>query len=113
MGPEADHNNSYDGFSADLLNTALRLTTEWGENYGKPIDERILQVFPHLTADEIAVLTKRSREAEHYIYRLAEQEFAGTITESEIVPRARSGFEWLDYENASRLKSIGMFYARK
>lgn len=102
-----------DAFSAELLNYALKLTTEWGENYGKPIDERILRLFPELSDDEIASLTKLSRDAEYYIYDLATQELDAKIREDQIVPLAREKFTWLDRDNAARLAGIGMFYARK
>jgi hypothetical protein len=97
----------------DLQNTALRLTTEWGENYGKPINERILAVFPELTDDDIAALTRLAREVEYYIYSLAESELRGEITERDIVPRAMERYPWLSRDKAQRLCGIGMFYARK
>lgn len=102
-----------DAFSDELLNYALKLTTEWGENYGKPINDRILRLFPELSDDEISSLTKISREAEYYIYDLAAQELDGKIHENDIVPLAREKFAWLDRENAARLANIGMYYARK
>jgi len=102
-----------DAFSDELLNKALELTTEWGENYGKPINDRILRLHTELTDAEITELTKYSREAERYIYELAEQELAGSIAEQDIVPLSRKRFRWLGEDNASRLKNIGMFYARK
>ncbi len=100
-------------YSDELLNDALELVTEWGENFGKPIDERILRAHPGLSPADIAELTKRAREAEYYIYKLAEQELDGIITESDIIPEAKKKFAWLDGSNAGRLKNIGMFYARK
>lgn len=102
-----------DAFSDELLNYALKLTTEWGENYGKPINERILRLFPELSDDEITELTKLSREAEYYIYDLAAQELDGRIHENDIVPLAREKFSWLDRENSARLANIGMYYARR
>lgn len=102
-----------DTFSDELLNYALKLTTEWGENYGKPINERILRLFPELSDDEINQLTKLSREAEYYIYDLATQELDGKIHENEIIPLAREKFTWLDRENTARLANIGMYYARR
>lgn len=100
-------------FSDELLNTTLELTTEWGENYGKPIDERILAKYPDLTPDEIAALTKKSREAEYFIYSLAERELAGEISEGEIPQLAVKEHPWLNSQNTARLTGIGMFYARK
>lgn len=102
-----------DAFSDELLNDALKLTTEWGENYGKPINERIVRIFPELSDDEIAALTKLSREAEYYIYDLAAQELDGKIHENQIVPLAREKFAWLDAYNSARLANIGMYYARR
>ncbi len=102
-----------DAFSDELLNHALKLTTEWGENYGKPINDRILRLFPELSDDEIAELTKLSREAEYYIYDLATQELDGKIHENDIIPLALERFSWLDRENAARLANIGMYYARR
>ena len=102
-----------DAFSVELLNYALKLTTEWGENYGKPINERILVLFPELSDDEITQLTKLSREAEYYIYDLATQELDGKIHENDIIPLALERFSWLDRENAARLANIGMYYARR
>lgn len=102
-----------DVFSDELLNTALELTTEWGENYGKPIDERILAKHPDLSQDDIAVLTKISREAEYFIYSLAERELAGEISEADIPQLAIKEHSWLNPQNTSRLTGIGMFYARK
>ncbi len=102
-----------DVFSDELLNYALKLTTEWGENFGKPIKERVLRLFPDLSDQEIAALTEISREAEYYIYDLAAQELDGKINEHDIIPLAKEQFTWLDRENSSRLANIGMFYARK
>lgn len=83
-------------FSDELLNTALELTTEWGENYGKPIDDRILAKNPHLTPDEITELTKISCEVEYFIYALAERELAGEINEVEIQLLAVKEYRWLN-----------------
>ena len=102
-----------DAFSVELLNYALKLATEWGENYGKPINERILSLFPELSDDEIDQLTNLSREAEYYIYDLATQELDGKIREDQIVPLAIEKFTWLDRENTARLANIGMYYARR
>lgn len=110
---ETPKDEAYFGFSAQLLNAALELTTEWGENYGKPIDERILAKYPDLTPNEIATLTKISGEAEYFIYSLAERELAGEISETEIPQLAVKEHPWLNAQNTARLTGIGMFYARK
>ncbi len=110
--PRAPH-RSGEPFSDELLNVALELVTEWGENFGSPIDERITRIYPGLSTGEIAEITKVSRAAESFIYGLGELELAGEITEQEIVPMAKERYPWLRASNAARLKNIAMFYARK
>lgn len=100
-------------FSDELLNRALGLVTEWGENFRKPIHERIRVTDPELTDPEIDELTAITSKAESRIYALAEMEMEGKITEFEIVPQAMREFPWLSAANASRLANIGMYYARR
>ncbi len=100
-------------FTDELLNTALELATEWGENFRMPIHERIRQGYPDLTDAEIDELTIIARRAESRIYELAEDELAGKLSEYEIVPEAMREFTWLYASSAGRLKNIGMYYARR
>ena len=97
----------------DLLNKALELATEWGENFQKPIHDRIRVFYPELTDREVDKLTKRVREAEYYIYELAERELEGKITEADIRPKALERYPWLSDRNVARLSNIGMYYARR
>ncbi len=100
-------------FDDDLLNLALELATEWGENFHKPIHERVRAVHPDLTDAEIDELTAIASRAESRIYALAEDEMAGSIGEYDIIPNAIREFPWLSPSNAGRLKNIGMYYARR
>ncbi len=100
-------------FTDELLNLALELATEWGDNYRKPIHVRIRVKHPELTDAEIDELTAIARQAESRIYSLAEDEMAGSIGEYDIIPTAIREFPWLSPGNAGRLKNIGMYYARR
>jgi len=100
-------------FPIEMMNHALELATEWGENFRKPIDERMLLKYPDLTTSEIARLKKLADEAESYICHLAERELAGEIGEYDIVPMAKENFPWVADDQISRLKNIGMYWARK
>ena len=111
--PQKTKTDDENPFSAELLNLALKLKTEWGENFKKPIDERILQKFPMLTNAEIKELDKIAGEADSFICDLAEQELDGKIHESDIISQTRLRFPWINDGNLFRLKNIGMFYARK
>lgn len=98
---------------SELLNKALELATEWGENFRKPIHDRIHVFYPELDDQEIDRLTTIAREAESYIYRLAQNELDGRISELEIPNHAIEKYPWLNKSNVNRLTGIGMFYARK
>ena len=100
-------------YEADLLSKALELATEWGENFRKPIHDRIRVFYPELDDEEIDRLTTAAREAESYIYHLGERELAGEIGEHDIPHLAREKYPWLKNPNLSRLSGVAMFYARK
>jgi hypothetical protein len=102
-----------DLFTAEMKNAALELATEWGENFRKPIDGRLLERFPELQPEDVAPLCNAALAAESFIYELGEREFRGEISEGDIAPLARREFAWLDDSNVYRLRGIAMFYARK
>lgn len=109
---DAPH-RSGEAYSDALLNLALELATEWGDNFRKPIHERIRLTHPELTDAEIDELAAIASKVESRIYALAEDEMAGKITEFDIVPTATGEFPWLSHSNAARLANIGMYYARR
>jgi hypothetical protein len=96
-----------------LLNKALEFATEWGENFRKPINDRIRVYYPGLSDDEIDELTRIVTTAESRVYAIAELELEGRISEYEIVQTVIAEFPWMSVTNAARLKSIGMYYARR
>ncbi|MGD9627659.1 MAG: hypothetical protein AB7V18_00245 [Pyrinomonadaceae bacterium] len=104
--------NEYE-FPVGMMNHALALATEWGENFRKPIGDRMRLKYPDLTDDEIVRLKKIADEAESYILSLADDELAGKISESDIVPMAREKYPWVDEQQLYRIKNIGMYWARK
>ena len=102
-----------ENYSPEILNAALRLATQWGSNAGKPIGGKIKAEFPDLTDKDVNDLETMVKKAEYFIYDLAEQELAGLIPEANIVPTACKEFQWIDEQQADRLKNIGMYYARR
>ncbi len=97
----------------EVLNAALELATEWGENFRKPIAERMLARFPDLTESEVAEIEAVVRRAEYRIYEIAEMEMRGEISESDITRLASEEFPWMESGHIGRLKNIGMYYARR
>lgn len=104
--------NEYE-FPVEMMDHALAMATEWGENFRKPINERMRLKYPDLTDDEIDRLKKLADEAESCILSLADDELAGRIKESDIVPMAQAKFPWVDEQQLYRIKNIGMYWARK
>ncbi len=95
------------------MNTALELATEWGENFRKPIVDRMKARFPGLTEDDITEAERYAKETESRIYELAEKEERGEISESDITRLAAEEFPLLDGGHIGRLTNIGMYYARR
>lgn len=100
-------------FPVEMMNHALALATEWGENFRQPINDRMRLKYPNLIDEEIARLKKLADEAESCILSLADDELAGKITESDIVAMAREKYPWVDEQQLYRIKNIGMYWARK
>lgn len=110
---EVVNNVSVTANESEILNKALELATEWGENFRKPIHDRIRVFYPELDDDEIDRLTKLAREAESFIYALGEKECRGEIGEHDITAVAAREYPWINQQNASRLAGIAMYYARR
>lgn len=97
----------------EILNAALALSLEWGENFGKPIGARIRAQYPELTADDAAALGTWCAEVKKFAFDAVEEEFpkieagsTGTAT-----TQISAKYPQLDDENLSRLNSQGMYYA--
>lgn len=97
----------------DIINQALTFSSEWGENFQKPIHDRMKQKHPELSLETIDILQTYVRKAESFIYNLAEQCCLGKIKEAEIPINAYRQYPWISHQNASRLAGIGMYYANK
>ena len=100
-------------YSTEILNHALELATEWGDNFRKPIAERMKTKFPELPDEQIAEIEALVRKAEYRIYEIAAMEETGQIAEAEITTIAAREFPWMDAAHLGRLKNIGMYYARR
>lgn len=107
-----EDNDIYE-FPAAMMNQALAFATEWGENFRKPIDERMLRIYPSLKPEQIIRLKEIADAAEACILKLAEDELAGRIDESDIAMIARQKHPWIDERELYRLRNIGMYWARK
>lgn len=101
------------GVSDEILNDALELTTEWGENFRKPIYERLKKKYPEISAELAEKIQKYCQKAESFMYALGEKELNGEISESDMIFLAQRQYPWVKAKHWYRLKNIAMFYARK
>ena len=93
----------------EIINQALTFATEWGENFQKPIHERMAKKYPELSFETVDILQTYVKKAESLIYDLA---YKG-CSDSEIGTKARRAYPWLSDAHISRLTGIGMYYSMK
>jgi hypothetical protein len=108
-----DHIKASFSHPDEILNYALALHLEWGENFGKPIYERMKLQYPHLWPEEIEQLDRRAKAIKYDSFRLFEQEREGEISETEVRQKIRQQFPGINQHNISSLTVQGMYYARR
>ncbi len=96
----------------DLRNQALAFCLEWGVMFSQPTQPRMMAQF-ELSQSEADALDRLAREVQSFVYDLCEQELAGTLLESDIHFETKRKYTWVNAANFSRLKNVGMYYARK
>ena len=104
-------------FSNIVLNAALRMSMEFGENWLLSIDERLLELYPELGEAAVLKIDKICREAnknahkfvcEHKVQEADGISFvAFPLFETFMI----SKYDWIDEENLSRIYSQGCYYA--
>ena len=99
-----------------LLNYALHLAQEWGNDWMQPIQARLGKSYPELSVRELDLLNGLAQEAMHFGYdeafRLYEQTSGGSNVE-EWRKACLSKYAWIDEKNLNHLYSTGRYYAMK
>ena len=100
-------------FAPELLNVALDMSLEWGENWLAPIHERIREAYPELSLEDADVLNHWCIEAREYAYALVEEEYPMTLRNEKgtAMDRVQQKYPQIDGKNLSHLYSQGMYYA--
>lgn len=97
-----------------LLNLALELSLEFGPNWLKPIQSRLLQRRPDLTteeADALDTFARSARDSAHaLIYGVMNE---GSPSEHEARERVRTEHPWISDSVFEHLWSQGCYYAMK
>ncbi|WP_313100714.1 hypothetical protein [Epilithonimonas sp.] len=106
-------------FSEEILNTALAMSMEFGENWLKPIHERINKKYPNISSEDLdklnSICKKVNQFANNYVYR------GGSVINGEIKFVDYNQFKndillkynWISEDNLSHLYSQSCYYARK
>jgi len=106
-------------FSEEMLNTALEMSMEFGENWLKPIHERINKKYPDISSEDLEKLNslckKINQFANNYFYE------NGSVINDEIKfvdfdkfkNDILSKYNWISKDNLSHLYSQSCYYARK
>ncbi len=99
-----------------LLNYALHLAQEWGNDWMQPIQQRLGKSYPNLSDRELNRLNDLAQNAMRYSYNLAyelyEKTEGGDIGKEWRVA-CLSKFPWIDDKNLKHLHSTGRYYAMR
>lgn len=101
---------------AALLNYALHLAQEWGNDWMKPIQQRLGKAFPNLSDSELDRLNNLAQNAMRHSYNVAydlyEKTEGGDIRK-EWKMACVSKFAWIDDKNLKHLLATGRHYAMR
>ncbi|MBI5652191.1 MAG: hypothetical protein HZC40_17380 [Chloroflexi bacterium] len=97
-----------------IANTALDLSLEWGPNFGKPIQDRLLKKFPTITRARADELDQFCKEVKKFAFDLYyDQVMPGKMRQDAAQAKIKQRYPFLNRANLSRLDTQGMYYAHK
>jgi hypothetical protein len=98
----------------DILNTSLSLALEWGEDWLKPIQKRLAQIYPELSATELDTYNVTCRkimdDSFEAVYELPSLD---RILYKQWEKKILALYPWISEKNLSHLFSQGCYYAVK
>lgn len=97
----------------DILNIAMNLSLEWGENWLIPVDERLRAIVPNISVEEAKRVDIFIRDAREDIFKVVEQHYLKEITEMQLKSIVKEKYPFLNDDNYKRLLGQGMYYAWK
>ena len=99
-----------------ILNDGLHLAMEWGEDWLKPIQERLSKAYPGLLKEQLdeysAICQAVMKYGHDQTYKLAELK-GNKVSAEEFESIMISRYPWVNSENLSRLFSQGIYYSWK
>ena len=105
--------------SNEILNSGLSFAMEFGENWLNPINDRLKNIFPQLTFDELdncnSICKKVNKIANQCVYENpiainGEYQFMNIEQFSSFM---KNHFKWISADNMCKLYSQSCYYALK
>lgn len=104
------HSNTISN-TKDILNAAMNISLEWGENWLKPINERLLAVYPNVSEEKAKEIDTYIRVAREDIFKVIEQYYLKELSEIQAISIIQEKYTFLDDDTLKRLFNQGMYYA--
>ena len=99
-----------------IMNYALDLAQEWGDNWLKPIQGRLAKAFPNISQDELDNYNAIAQDAMQFghdlVYSMAEKH-GNNLDETQWKKEYLSHYPWVNDKNLNHLFSTGNYYAWK
>ena len=100
-----------------LLNYALDIAQEWGDDWLKPIQDRLGKSYPSFTIEELenynTIAQSAMKLGHDLVYSMAEKQGRNKISQGKWEESYLTRYPWVDKKNLSHLFSTGMYYAMK
>jgi hypothetical protein len=101
---------------AALMNYALDLAQEWGEQWLEPVQRRLMDAYPNMSQTEADYLNDAAQKAmktgHDLVYLLAENS-GKNVKQLAWQEMYVKQYPWVDKKNLNHLFSTGMYYAWK
>lgn len=98
----------------EIMNVAMELSLEWGENFHKPIQDRLIQRVPALPRERADELDQFCREVQSFAFgRYYDVVAQGNDNGSGVEHEIKKRYPFLNQTNLHRLATQGLYYAHK
>lgn len=96
-----------------IENFALKLSLEWGKNFGKDISERLIKKFPELNISEIEYYKDLCKSVQNDCWNLVDYK-GDSIIVDELEKRLNENifkkYQWINKDNQRKLHSQFSYY---
>lgn len=98
----------------EIVNVAMALSLEWGENFHKPIQDRLLARYPEVSRECADELDKFCREVQSFAFGLYYDEVMnGNDSGAGVSLKIKKRYPFLNQANLGMLNTQGLYYAHK